>query len=47
MPAAPDSEASVVFAVLTPAAFAAARGQAAHALLEGLNAEQRAAVTPA
>lgn len=45
MPAAPDSEAPAALAVLTPAAFAAARGQAAHALLEGLNAEQRAAVT--
>ena len=45
MPAAPDSEAPAALATLTPAAFAAARGQAAHALLEGLNAEQRAAVT--
>lgn len=45
MPAAPDSEAPAALAALTPAAFAAARGQAAHALLEGLNAEQRAAVT--
>ena len=45
MSAVPDSEAPAALAVFTSAAFAAARGQAAHALLEGLNAEQRAAVT--